>query len=215
MAQQGAPPAPQPQRVIAQATAPITPAEVERLFQDIKARRSRGEELSPEEQRLLRELLMQSRQRRAASPKVAVGRPPQAPAPAAAAKVTRPAQPLLERAIGMPGGKWWTRPEMARRLELTDEQVKNIDKTFQEYRLKLIDLQAALMKEDAIMEPLISAEELDEAKIVAQIDKITHARAELEKTNARMLFDIRRVLTPEQWTQLKKISQAKRQLANR
>ena len=53
------------------------------------------------------------------------------------------------------------------------------------------------------MEPLVAAESPDEAKIVAQIDKVAQARAELEKANARMLLGIRRLLTPEQWNQLK------------
>jgi Spy/CpxP family protein refolding chaperone len=62
---------------------------------------------------------------------------------------------------------------------------------------------AVVQKEEAIMEPLVSAEQPDEAKIVAQIDKVAQARAELEKANARILLGIRRVLTPEQWNKLK------------
>ncbi len=53
------------------------------------------------------------------------------------------------------------------------------------------------------MEPLVSAEQPDEGKIVSQIDKVAQARAELEKNNARMLLGIRRLLTPEQWSKLK------------
>ena len=45
--------------------------------------------------------------------------------------------------------------------------------------------------------------QMDEAKILSQIDAVAQARAELEKANARMLFDIRKTLTPEQWQKLK------------
>jgi protein CpxP len=79
----------------------------------------------------------------------------------------------------------------------------------------LIDLNAALQKEEAIMEPLIEADPPDEAKIVAQIDKVAQARAELEKANTRMLLGIRRLLTPEQWNKLKIQSPAPTQTVGR
>ncbi len=87
----------------------------------------------------------------------------------------------LERALGGPGGKWWTRPDTAQKLGLTADQIKKMDDIFQQHRLKLIDLDAAVRKEEVIMEPLISAEQPDEAKIVTQIDKVAQARAELER----------------------------------
>jgi Spy/CpxP family protein refolding chaperone len=92
---------------------------------------------------------------------------------------------------------------MAQKLGLTPDQTKKMDETFQQFRLKLIDLNAAVQKEEAIMEPLVESQQPDEAKIVAQIDKLAQARAELEKANARMLLGIRRLLTQEQWNKLK------------
>jgi TonB family protein len=92
---------------------------------------------------------------------------------------------------------------MAQQLGLTADQLKKMDDVFQQARLKLIDLNAVLQKEEVIMEPLVAAEQPDEVKIVAQIDKVAQARAELEKANARMLLGIRRVLTAEQWEKLR------------
>jgi Spy/CpxP family protein refolding chaperone len=112
-------------------------------------------------------------------------------------------RPPLERALGGPQGKWWDNPELAQRLALTSDQQKKMDDVFQQARLRLIDLNAAVEKEDLTMEPLVSAEQPDEAKIVAQIDKVAQARAELEKANARMLLGIRRVLTQDQWNKLR------------
>jgi len=122
------------------------------------------------------------------------------------------ARPPLERALGMPGGKWWANPEVAQRLGLTADQTKKMDDIFQQHRLKLIDFNASLQKEELIMEPLIGAEQPDEGKIVAQIDKVALARAELEKANARMLLGIRRLLTPEQWNKLKADAQRQPQM---
>jgi Spy/CpxP family protein refolding chaperone len=211
--QQFVPPVPQPQPFM-QASQPAPISEGERMrFQNIQAKRERGEPLSPDEQRFAQEFMMRLNQGQGIpggqSPQPgAVMRTGQPPRPVTGASPIRQEQPALERALGVPGGKWWARPEMVQKLGLTADQTKKMDDIFQQHRLKLIDLHAVVQKEDAIMEPLIGAEQPDEAKIVAQIDKIVQARAELEKANARMLLGIRRLLTPEQWVKLKQASAA-------
>ena len=102
-----------------------------------------------------------------------------------------------------PSGTWWRNPANVAKLSLTTDQQRRMDDVFQQSRIRLIDLSATLDREEAIMEPLIKAERLDEIKVAAQIDKVADARAELEKANAKMLLGIRQVLTPEQWTMLK------------
>ena len=91
---------------------------------------------------------------------------------------------------------------MVQKLGIGTDQQKKIEDVFQQHRLKLVDLDATLRKEEITLEPLMSAESPDEARTVAQIDKVAQARAELEKANARFLFGIRRVLTPDQWKKL-------------
>jgi Spy/CpxP family protein refolding chaperone len=112
--------------------------------------------------------------------------------------------PPLERSFHAGGpGRWWDNPNVAQQVGITDDQKKKMDDIFQQNKLRLIDLKAAVEKQEAIMEPLIQADQPDEAKILSQIDAIASARAELEKANARMLFGIRTVLTPEQWKKLR------------
>jgi Spy/CpxP family protein refolding chaperone len=90
-----------------------------------------------------------------------------------------------------------------RKIGVSDEQVEKIEKIFQDHRLQLIDLHAALEKQEAILEPLIEAGQPDESQVVAQIDNVAQARANLEKSNTLMLLAIRRVLTVEQWKKLR------------
>jgi protein CpxP len=112
-------------------------------------------------------------------------------------------RPPMERALGRgPGGRWWNSPEMVQKLNLNSDQQKRMDDIFQQNRLKLIDLNASLQKEEITLEPLVASDSPDEAKILAQIDKVAQGRAELEKANARFLLGIRRVLTPDQWKKL-------------
>lgn len=112
--------------------------------------------------------------------------------------------PPMERAFHVEHfGRWWDNPQMAQQLNITDQQKKQMDDIFLQHRLKLIDLHASLEKQETLLQPMIEADQPDEAKILSQIDAVAQARAELEKANARMLFDIRKTLTPDQWQKLK------------
>ena len=101
-----------------------------------------------------------------------------------------------------PPGMWWKNPDLAQKIGLTPDQQKRMDDIFQKSRLELIDLKATLEKQEVILQPMLSENPPDTNKILAQIDHVAQARADLEKGNARMLLGIRGILTPDQWTKL-------------
>jgi periplasmic protein CpxP/Spy len=113
-------------------------------------------------------------------------------------------QPPMERAFQFGGerGQFWNNPRIVEKLKLTDDQRKAMDGILQDHRMTLIDLRGNVEKAELEMQPLMSADEPNESAILAQIDKIAQARAELEKGNARFLLAIRGKLTPEQWKQV-------------
>ena len=83
----------------------------------------------------------------------------------------RPA--ILENTLpGGAAGRWWRNPLLMHRLGLTPDQQKNMDEIFDQSRLKLIDLTAALDKEEVVLEPLVDADQPDAPKVRAQIDRI-------------------------------------------
>jgi len=104
-----------------------------------------------------------------------------------------------------PGGAWWKNSEIVSKVQLSDEQVKKISQTFLDHKLKLIDLQADLEKQELRLQPLMDVDQPDESRVGTQIDLITAARGRLEKENAMMMLDIRRWLTVEQWKKLKSL----------
>jgi periplasmic protein CpxP/Spy len=112
-----------------------------------------------------------------------------------------PHRPPMEREMGPRGehARWWNGQHAIEKLKLTDTQRKAMDDIYMQNRVTLVDLHATLEKAELAMEPLIGADQPDEARILAQIDQVAQARAELEKANARLLLGIRRQLTPEQW----------------
>lgn len=113
-----------------------------------------------------------------------------------------PPPPPVGRGAQGPPGKWWDRPELVKKLGITADQRRKMDEVFQQLRIKLIDLHAALDREEAGLEPLMQAAQLDDAKILPQIDRIAQARADLEKVEARLMLALRHALTPEQWEML-------------
>jgi Spy/CpxP family protein refolding chaperone len=110
-----------------------------------------------------------------------------------------PGGPLLQ--VGPPG-RWWDDADFIRKLSLSSDQQKKMDDIFNANRLKLIDLFASVQKAEAILEPLVEADPPDDNKVLAQVDRVAQARAELEKANARMLLDLRHQLTHDQWVKL-------------
>ena len=102
-------------------------------------------------------------------------------------------------------GRWWENPKVAEELGLSPDQKTKIEAIMQENKLKMIDQHAALEKEQAKLEPLISSDAPDEGSITSQIDRVAQARAEVEKAHARMLLQVRRVLNADQWSKLKEM----------
>lgn len=135
-----------------------------------------------------------------AAPLALAQQPASPPSPSTARQFSR--HDLHDSFRIAPPGMWWKYPDLIAKLNLTATQQKRIDDIFQRSRLELIDLKATLEKQEVILQPMLAANPPDTNKVLAQIDRIAHARADLERANARMLLGIRRVLTPDQWTKL-------------
>ena len=104
-----------------------------------------------------------------------------------------------------PFGTWWKNSEVVKELQLTDAQVKQIEQTFLEYRLKLIDLRADVERQETKLQPLLEADQPNEHEVGSQVDAVVAARGKLEKTNTMMMLAIRRVLSVDQWKKLQAI----------
>lgn len=115
-------------------------------------------------------------------------------------------RPPMEHSFHGGHGRWWDNPHLAQKVGLSDAQRQQMDAIFEKHRPQLKELNATLKKDEATLHPLLSADKLDEHRILHQIDTIAQARANLEKANARMLFGLRKVLTPDQWKKLQELA---------
>lgn len=118
-----------------------------------------------------------------------------------------PGGPPMPPGPHAPLGKWWKNSDVVKELQLSDAQIKQIEQTFLDYRMKLIDLKADVERAELKLQPLIEADRPDDAQVGNQVDAVLSARAKLEKTNTMMMLAIRKALSVEQWKKLQAIQQ--------
>jgi periplasmic protein CpxP/Spy len=104
-------------------------------------------------------------------------------------------------------GEWWKNSEIAKKLQLSGAQVSHLNQIFYDHRLKLIDYRAAMEKEDLRLQNLLDQDQPDENQVGTQVDQVLAARGKLEREFTMMNLDLRKVLSVEQWRQLKSIQE--------
>jgi len=102
-------------------------------------------------------------------------------------------------------GKWWQNPDIAQKLQLNEGQIAQLNQVFYDHKLKLIDYGAAMEKEDLKLQTLLDADQPNESQVSTQVDQVLAARGKLEREFTMMNLDLRKVLSVEQWRQLKTI----------
>lgn len=100
-------------------------------------------------------------------------------------------------------GSWWENPRIAEQIGLNDQQKQQLEKISLASRLKTIDLRADLEKQQVILEPMLQTYHPDEEQVLAQVEKVSQARAALEKEHIQTMLVTRNVLTEDQWNKLK------------
>ena len=100
-------------------------------------------------------------------------------------------------------GSWWSNPRIAEEIGLNDQQKQQLEKISQAGQLKMIDLRADLEKQQVILGPMLQTYHPDESQVLEQVEKVSQARAALEKERVQTMLAARNVLTEEQWNKLK------------
>jgi Spy/CpxP family protein refolding chaperone len=103
-----------------------------------------------------------------------------------------------------PPGRWWDDKHYVKALHLRPEQQKRMDILFDENRATLVGRYQALQQEESRMEAFSHAATLDEAALFAQIDRVSQARADLEKANTHLTLQVRKEMDADQVVRLDK-----------
>ena len=100
---------------------------------------------------------------------------------------------------------WWSRPVIARQLNLTNVQRQQIRATVVEYRPRLIDIRAEVNKAEIDLQAQFDHDPVDQAKANQAIERLIAARADLTRTLSQMSLKLRAVLTEQQWRDLQRL----------
>lgn len=98
---------------------------------------------------------------------------------------------------------WWEGP-IARGLNLTEDQEDQIQTILKAHRNLMIDQRAATEKAEAELQDLFDDPGALGARASEIIGRLAGARDNMTRTYMEMSYKLRRVLTDEQWTTLKK-----------
>lgn len=107
------------------------------------------------------------------------------------------AQPRMGLQLGL-GGRWWDDHHTARKLSLTSDQQRRMDAIFDANEPALTTAYSNLQREEINLASLSSSDLKDESKVFAAIDRVSHARNDLEKEYAHVLLQVRQQLDPQQ-----------------
>ena len=93
------------------------------------------------------------------------------------------------------------------RIALTPEQRQVFQTRVEQTKPRSDDLRARLERETVALAALAKLERLDEAALVAQLDKVLDAERELKRLHIGLLVAVKNLLTPGQQAQLRQIAQ--------
>ena len=98
--------------------------------------------------------------------------------------------------------KFWIDPELRAELAITDQQSKDLEQVWQRTFSQRRELNDRLDKADAILQKMLRDFTVDEAALIAQLDKVEAARGEANKARVLVLYRMNKLLTPDQRAKL-------------
>jgi len=102
---------------------------------------------------------------------------------------------------------WWDSP-LRNDINLTPQQLRQVQLIQREFRGKLIDLHATVQKTELDIDDIFNDETFDARKATEAVARLADARAEIIRTVSQLAIRLRAVLTNEQWSELKRLRAA-------
>ncbi len=100
--------------------------------------------------------------------------------------------------LGKHHGKFWKKEKVREKLQMSDDEVRYLEQIFARHQGALTDLDAEVNKAKTRLDTLLGDDRADDARVLAEVDALEQARANLGKARVTMLLEMRRVLTPAQ-----------------
>ena len=117
---------------------------------------------------------------------------------------------LTASTVGAHWSRWWETPEIAQALKLSDAEIQQLSQAYEALSLRLIELKSRVDAERFKWQAMLEKEELDEAAVDAQYERIEKARAALGKERYGFFVEVRKIIGPQRFHQLMEIYQTRR-----
>jgi Spy/CpxP family protein refolding chaperone len=98
---------------------------------------------------------------------------------------------------------WWDSP-LARDLNLTEDQTRQIRSIVREQRSRLMDQRRALERAETGLEEAFNDEVFDQKRANEALERVVAARGELTRSFTQMNFRMRALLTHDQFRELQR-----------
>jgi Spy/CpxP family protein refolding chaperone len=102
---------------------------------------------------------------------------------------------------------WWRNGQVVEELQLSPQQVKQIENIFQTYKGEIKTFNKNLNSKENQLKKLIQKSDTTREDVLKVTDEINTLKSDGQKLKVNMFWEIREVLTPKQRTQLQLIKE--------
>ena len=111
--------------------------------------------------------------------------------------------PGLATGQDVPSGKWWYNQKVVKNLNLTQKEIRQLDKAWENSQRKLIKLKNAVEREQFELDTMLGKKTVDDAKVRKQFNRLESARTDLADERLGFIIRIREIIGAERFQQLK------------
>ena len=101
-----------------------------------------------------------------------------------------------------PRGLWWRSPEIVSTLNLTDNEIQQLERAFEASRMRMIESKSRVEAEQAKLQAILERRKLDEAAVNAQHQKLEQARTTLANERFAFFVEVRKIIGHDRFQQL-------------
>ena len=103
----------------------------------------------------------------------------------------------------VPSGKWWYNQKVVQNLNLTQDEIRQLDQLYVDSHRRLIELKNAVEREQFELDTLLGKKKVDDAKVREQFKRLEEARTDLANERLGFVIRVREIIGAERFQQLK------------
>ena len=103
----------------------------------------------------------------------------------------------------VPSGKWWYNQKVVQNLNLTQNEIRQLDQLYVDSHRRLIELKNAVEREQFELDTLLGKKKVDDAKVREQFKRLENARTDLANERLGFVIRVREIIGAERFQQLK------------